>query len=69
VTLSIYEVIESSTLSLKLLSCSHLNGTLSAKLFSPQHAITIKAVLNDIQLVGRVKISLYGPSQENGLYS
>jgi hypothetical protein len=36
--------------------------------FLPQHAITIQAVLNDIQLVGGVRIGFYGPGQEDDLY-
>jgi hypothetical protein len=66
--LSISEVTDSSTIALKLLSCSNINGTLSASVFLPQHAITIQAVLNDIQLVGGIRIGLSGPGQENGSY-
>ncbi len=38
-TLSIYQVTDSSTTSLKLLSCSDVNGTLSPKVFLPQQQI------------------------------
>jgi hypothetical protein len=67
--LSISEVTDSSSISLNPFSCSNLNGTLSAKVFLPQHVITIQAVLNGIQLVGGVRIGLYGPAQEDGLFS
>jgi hypothetical protein len=66
--LSISEVTDSSTIPLNLLSCSNLNGTLSAKVFLPDHVMTVQAVLNGIQLVGGVRIGLYGPGQEEDLY-
>ena len=66
---SIYQVIDTSTTSLNPLACSNNNGTLSVKVPLPQHAITIKAVLSDIQLVGGLRVGLSGPGQENGLYS
>jgi hypothetical protein len=67
--LSISEVTDSSTISLNLSSCSNINGTLSATVFLPEHAITLQAVLDDIQLVGGMRIGLSGPGQDNGLYS
>jgi hypothetical protein len=67
--LSISEVTDSSTISLNLSSCSNINGTLSATVFLPEHAITLQVVLNDIQLVGGMRIGLSGPGQDNGLYS
>jgi hypothetical protein len=66
--LSISEVTDSSTTSLNLSSCSNLNGILSAQVFLPEHDITIVATLNDIQLVGGVRVGLSGPSQENDTY-
>ncbi len=63
--LSISEVIESSTTSLNFLSCSNQNGTLSARVFLPEHDITIVANLNGIQLVGGITVGLWGPSQQN----
>jgi len=67
--LSISKVTASSTTSLNLLSCSNQNGTLSASVFLPDHGITIVATIDDIQLVGGVKVGLSGPSQENGSYT
>jgi hypothetical protein len=67
--LSIFQVIESSTIPLNLSSCSDLNGILSVTVSLLQHAITIEAILDDIQLVGGVRIGLLGPGQQNGLYS
>ena len=64
-SLFIYEVIESSTVLLNHSSCSATNGTLSAKVVLPQHDIIIKAVLNDIQLVGGIRLGLAGPGKED----
>jgi ribosomal protein S8 len=66
-TLSISEVTDSATTSLQLLSCSDTNGTLSAKVFLPQHDIKIVATVNGIELVGGIRLGLSGPGQENGL--
>lgn len=68
-SLFIYEVIESSSVLLTTLPCSSTNGTLSVKVVLPQHAITIKAVLNDIQLVGGIRLGLSGPGQQNDSYT
>jgi hypothetical protein len=68
-TLSISEVTELATTSLKFLSCSDQNGTLSATVFLPEHDITIEAVLDDIQLVGGVRVGLSGPGQQHDLYT
>ena len=61
--LSIVEVTDSSTTALEQLSCLSVNGTLSATVFLPQHDITIKATVADIQLIGGVRVGLSGPSQ------
>jgi hypothetical protein len=68
-TLSISEVTGSSTKSLNFLSCSNQNGLLSAKVLLPQHGITIVAMLNDIQLVGGVRVGLSGPSRQDDSYT
>ncbi|CAF1380842.1 unnamed protein product [Rotaria sordida] len=65
-SLSISEVTDSSTISMNLLSCSNLNGTLSATVFLPQHDIKVTATLNDIQLVGGIRVGLSGPSSISG---
>jgi hypothetical protein len=67
--LSVVEVVESSTTSLPLISCSDSNGTLSASVFLPQHDIIIRATLSDIQLVGGVRVGLSGPSVQNDTYA
>ena len=67
--LSIYEVIGSSTSVLKRKSCSNIDGILSAKVSLPEHTVTIKIVLDDIQLVGGVRIGLSGHEHENESYS
>jgi ribosomal protein S8 len=65
--MSIYQVTDSATTSLKLLSCSNVNGTLSAKVVLPQHNIKIQAIMNDIQVIGGIRLGLSGPGQESGL--
>ncbi len=65
-TLSISEVVGSSTTSLNFSSCSNQNGILSTSVLLPQHAITIVSTIDDIQLVGGVRVGLSGPSQQSG---
>lgn len=64
-SLFIYEVIETSYILLNQSSCSDFNGTLSTKIVLPQHDITIKAVLDDIQLVGGFRMGITGPGKAN----
>jgi len=65
-TLSISEVVASSTTSLNFSSCSNQNGILSASVFLPEHDITIIAIQDDIQIVGGIRVGLSGPGQQNG---
>jgi len=67
--LSVSKVTGSTTTSLTLLSCSNQNGTLSASVYLPDHGMTVVATIDDIQLVGGLKVGLSGPSQENGSYT
>jgi len=67
--LTISEISASSTISLGYTSCTDQNGTLSAKISLPQHDIKVQAVIDDIQLVGGVKVGLSSPSLQNDPYS
>ena len=57
---SIVEVIESMSVPLSEVTCVAINGTVSISSLLPQHVITVRAVLDDIQLVGGLKIGLSG---------
>ncbi len=61
------EIIGSSTTQIALLSCTDGNGTLSAIAALPDHDIIIEAVIDDIQVVGAVRVGLYGPSSTDDL--
>jgi ribosomal protein S8 len=65
--LSVVEVVQPSTISLSLLSCSDSNGTVSARVQLPQHGTTIMVTLSGIQLVGGVRLGLSGPGAEIGV--
>ncbi len=67
--LTIYEVSDSSTTFLPFLSCSDENGTLSATIFLPEHDLTIKANVDDIQLIGGLRVGLSGSGEEQNLYT
>ena len=66
---SIVEVIESFTYLLPDVSCNATNGTVLVRASLPQHAITLRAALNDIQLVGGLRIGLTSPGQETKLHT
>ena len=65
---SIVEVIASSTLPLMPSSCMNVNGTLSLSVSLPQHDVTVRFVLADIQLIGGVRIGLWGDGEEGEMY-
>ena len=66
---SIVEVIESSTYALPNVSCDATNGIVSIRAIMPQHKITVRAIVNDIQLIGGMRVGLSGPGQETKLYT
>ena len=66
---SIVEVIESFTYTLPNVWCEATNGIVSIRAVLPQHTITVRAILNDIQLVGAVRVGLSGPEQKTQLYT
>ena len=68
-TLSIVEVTDSAMVTLKLSSCSNLNGTLSATVLLTQHDVTIMAIVDTIELIGCVRIGLSSARQQNKLYT
>ena len=67
--LSIMEVLDSSTLPLRNSSCTSGSGKTSISVVLPQHVITVRAVINDIQPIGGVRVSLSGPGQDKDSYS
>ena len=66
---SIVEVIESSTSPLTGSSCRDMNGTLSLSVPLPQHDITVRFVLSDVQLIGGIRMGLEGSSQLTDMYT
>ena len=66
---SIVEVIESATYALPNVSCDATNGIVSIRAIMPQHKITVRAIVNDIQLIGGMRVGLSGPGQETKLYT
>ena len=69
IKVSIVEVLESSTYALPDVLCNATNGTVSIRALLPQHTITVRAVLDDIQLVGGVRVGLLGSGQAAKLYT
>jgi hypothetical protein len=67
--ISIVEVIESSTYALPNVSCNATNGTVSIRALLPQHKITTRALVSDIQLIGGVRVGLSGAGQETKLHT
>ncbi|CAF3339280.1 unnamed protein product [Rotaria socialis] len=63
-SLTISQVTDSATVSLRFLSCSHVNGTLLARVLLPEHDIKITATLSEVQVVGGIMVGLDGPSAE-----
>ncbi|CAF2064023.1 unnamed protein product [Rotaria magnacalcarata] len=62
--LTISQVTDSATISLSLLSCSLVNGTLLARVLLPEHDLQITATLSEVQVVGGIMLGLDGPSAE-----
>ncbi|UJR21793.1 hypothetical protein I4U23_024868 [Adineta vaga] len=69
IKIALYEVTDSSTTSVALLSCSNLNGTVSTTIRLSEHALTIKAVVSDIQLIGGLRVGISGAGQERDSYT
>ncbi|CAF3469666.1 unnamed protein product [Rotaria socialis] len=63
-SLTISQVTDSATVSLRFLSCSQVNGTLLARVLLPEHDIKITATLSEVQVVGAIMVGLDGPSSE-----
>jgi hypothetical protein len=66
---SIVGIIQSLTYQLPGVTCTETNGTVSICVALPQHAITVRAILNDIQLVGGVRVGLFSPGQVTEQYT
>ena len=63
--ITFYKLTDSSTISLSPLSCSQLNGAVSTTILLPDQQITLKVVLDDIQLIGGIRVGLSGSGQNN----
>ena len=66
---SIVGIIETFILSLPDVTCTERNGTVSIRAALPQHTIIVRAILNDVQLVGGVRVGLFGPGQVTEQYT
>ena len=66
---SLSEVIDSSTSPLPRMACTSTSGTLMGSVILPQHAIIVRAVLDDVQLVGGLRIGISGPGLDNELHA
>ena len=66
---SIVEVIESSTYALPNVSCEATNGIVLVRAALSQHKITVRAILNDIQPAGGMRVGLSGPEQKTKLHT
>ena len=66
-SVSIAAVIEGLAVSVSDMICTETNGTISIRAKLPQHAITVQAILENIQLVGGVRVGLSGHGQETKL--
>ena len=69
IKVSIAEVIGAFTRSISNVTCTESNGTVSLRAALPRHIITVRVLLSDIQLVGGLRVGLFGPGEVNGLYT
>ena len=67
--ISIVEVAEAFTYALSDVKCSEAKGTASMSVGLPQHIINLRVVINDIQLVGGLRVGLSGPGEEKELHT
>ena len=66
---SLFEVIDSSTYPLADVLCTDDNGIMSASVVLPQHAITVRASVIDIQPIGGVRVGISGSGVDKELYT
>ena len=69
VKVSVVEVIESLFIPLPNVTCTAANGTVSIRAMLPQHTITVRAVLDDIELVGGLRVGLCGRHEVTQRYT
>ena len=67
-SLSVHQILGSSTINL-ISNCTYSKGILSAAVELPYQKMKIKWILNDIALIGAVRISLLADEKENELLS
>jgi hypothetical protein len=65
----IWELIETSATKLPSKSCTHSDGILSTSAYLTHHDIRIQVVLQDIQPVGGIRLSIFADGEEKLLYS
>ena len=66
---SLLEVIDSSTYPLPDVWCTEGDGIMSASVVLPQHGITVRASVIDIQPIGGVRVGISGPGVNKELYT
>ena len=66
---SILKVVGPFTYPLSNMTCNVVNGTVSIRALLPQHKITVRAFLDDIQLVGGVRLGLFGHGKVTDAYA
>lgn len=67
-SISIFEVIETSSVPLFLQTCSNSNGTLILSFVMSEHDMKIKIVIEENQLIGAVRLGLSGSALSKDLY-
>ena len=66
---SIVEVIEWTTSVLSRMTCREDNGTVTARVVLPQHSITVRIVVSEVQVVGALRVGMIGPGQSKDAYT
>ena len=69
IKVSILEVVGPFTYPLSNVSCTVAKGTVSIRAPLPQHRISIRAFLDDIALVGGVRVGLFGHEEVTDMYT
>ena len=69
IKVSILEVVGPFTYPLSNVSCTVAKGIVSIRAPLPQHRITVRAFLDDIALVGGVRVGLFGHEEVTDMYT
>jgi len=65
-SVSASEITDSSTVTLNGLGCTDSDGLLETEVILSQHTIKIKIIIDEIALIGAVRVGLTGPAQTDG---